>query len=108
MLLSNIFNYNHKSMFLFVNIVLADLEPDVKALESSAYSSMIPLFQAQCALEENCFPPSVYNLINRNRHLALMHMRRLLRFSSIIHNVGTDVFRPHEPPERWVWHACHM
>ncbi|CAH8472847.1 unnamed protein product [Schistosoma rodhaini] len=101
---------SNKSLGIVVNCstVLADLEPDVKALESSAYSSMIPLFQAQCALEENCFPPSVYNLINRNRHLALMHMRRLLRFSSIIHNVGTDVFRPHEPPERWVWHACHM
>ncbi|CAH8473096.1 Lysyl oxidase 2B, variant 3 [Schistosoma haematobium] len=101
---------SNNSLGIVVNCstVLADLEPDVKALESSAYSSMIPLFQAQCALEENCFPPSVYNLINRNRHLALMHMRRLLRFSSIIHNVGTDVFRPHEPPERWVWHACHM
>ncbi|KER31960.1 hypothetical protein T265_01894 [Opisthorchis viverrini] len=87
---------------------LPDLEPDVMALQNSAYSTVIPLFQAQCALEENCFPPSVYNLISRNPRMALMHMRRLLRFSSIIHNVGTDVFRPHEPPERWVWHACHM
>lgn len=87
---------------------LADLMPDVQALQQSAYSSLIPLFQAQCALEENCFPPSVYNLISRNQKLAYMHMRRLLRFSSIIHNVGTDVFRPHEPKERWVWHACHM
>ncbi|KAF6778130.1 hypothetical protein AHF37_02360 [Paragonimus kellicotti] len=88
--------------------VLPDLEPDVQALQDSAYSTVIPLFQAQCALEENCFPPSVYNLISRNPQMALMHMRRLLRFSSLIHNVGTEVFRPHEPPERWVWHACHM
>ncbi|KAF5405997.1 Class a scavenger receptor srcr domain with lysyl oxidase domain nb: only one srcr domain [Paragonimus heterotremus] len=88
--------------------VLPDLEPDVQALQDSAYSTVIPLFQAQCALEENCFPPSVYNLMSRNPQMALMHMRRLLRFSSLIHNVGTEVFRPHEPPERWVWHACHM
>ncbi|CAH8454859.1 unnamed protein product [Heterobilharzia americana] len=101
---------SNKKLGILVNCTtaLADLEPDVQALQTSAYSSMIPLFQAQCALEENCFPPSVYNLINRNRNLALMHMRRLLRFSSIIHNVGTQVFRPHEPPERWIWHACHM
>ncbi|CAH8575286.1 unnamed protein product [Dicrocoelium dendriticum] len=87
---------------------LPDLEPDYAVLQDSAYSTLIPLFQAQCALEENCFPPNVYNLVNRNPKLALLHMRRLLRFSSIIHNVGNEVFRPHEPPERWQWHACHM
>ncbi|TPP61867.1 Lysyl oxidase like protein 3 [Fasciola gigantica] len=101
---------SNKTVGVAVNCTskLPDLLPDVQALQQSAYSTLIPLFQAQCALEENCFPPSVYNLISRNQQLAYMHMRRLLRFSSIIHNVGTDVFRPHEPKERWVWHACHM
>ncbi|VEL21368.1 unnamed protein product [Protopolystoma xenopodis] len=60
-----------------------------------------------CALEENCFPPSVYSLISRQPQQAYASYRRLLRFTSIIHNRGTAPFRPHEPRENWVWHACH-
>ncbi|CAL8071891.1 unnamed protein product [Calicophoron daubneyi] len=101
---------SNKTVIVMVNCssVLADLQPDVRMLQESAYGTEITLFSAQCAIEENCFPPSVYHLFSRNAQLALMHKRRLMRFSSIIHNEGTADFIPHEKPENWVWHACHM
>nr|VZH89282.1 unnamed protein product [Spirometra erinaceieuropaei] len=86
---------------------LPDLFPDAKALEQSARVQTVPLFQVTCALEENCFPPVVYSLFSRQPRRVLGFQRRLLRFSSNIHNIGTRPFKPFLPPEKWVWHACH-
>ncbi|KAF5405557.1 hypothetical protein PHET_00931 [Paragonimus heterotremus] len=47
---------------------------------------------------QNIFIPATYQWMTRT----------LLRFSSVIENVGTDVFKPLEDPDNWEWHACHM
>ncbi|KAG5448646.1 Lysyl oxidase 2B [Clonorchis sinensis] len=87
---------------------LPDLIPDRYSLESSAYLQKMSLWLLECALEENCLPDTVYRIIDRNPTSYAWMTRTLLRFSSIIENIGTDVFRPLEEPENWEWHACHM
>ncbi|KAL3319542.1 scavenger receptor cysteine rich domain containing, partial [Cichlidogyrus casuarinus] len=86
---------------------LPDLQPDVAQLQQSAYVTSIALRHLTCAMEEGCFPQSVYHLYQRMGSAALASRRRLLRFSSIIHNIGNAAFRPHAPREEWQWHACH-
>jgi len=34
--------------------------------------------------------------------------RRLLRFSSVVKNIGTADFKPKSRRSDWEWHACHM
>ncbi|CAH8454162.1 unnamed protein product [Dicrocoelium dendriticum] len=87
---------------------LPDLVPDRYSLESSSYVQRMSLWLLECALEENCLPDTVYRIIDRNPDTYAWMTRTLLRFSSIIENVGTDVFKPLEEPEKWEWHACHM
>ncbi|VDP65906.1 unnamed protein product [Echinostoma caproni] len=87
---------------------LPDLVPDRYSLESSSYLQRMSLWLLECALEENCLPDTVYQIIDRNPGNYAWMTRTLLRFSSIIENVGTAAFKPLEEPENWEWHACHM
>ncbi|TPP62119.1 Protein-lysine 6-oxidase [Fasciola gigantica] len=87
---------------------LPDLVPDPYSLESSSYLQRMSLWLLECALEENCLPDTVYQIIDRNPGNYAWMTRTLLRFSSVIENIGTAAFKPLEEPENWEWHACHM
>ncbi|THD25854.1 Lysyl oxidase [Fasciola hepatica] len=87
---------------------LPDLVPDPYSLESSSYMQRMSLWLLECALEENCLPDTVYQIIDRNPGNYAWMTRTLLRFSSVIENIGTAAFKPLEEPENWEWHACHM
>lgn len=59
------------------------------------------MFMLQCALEENCLASSAVNTSVSTGY------RRLLRFSSQIHNNGQADFRPKSGRHAWIWHDCH-
>lgn len=58
------------------------------------------MFMLQCAYEENC-------LASASSQTPATSYRRLLRFSSQIHNNGQSDFRPKADRHSWVWHDCH-
>ncbi|BFY99027.1 hypothetical protein BsWGS_02067 [Bradybaena similaris] len=86
---------------------LPDLVPNLRAVEDSIRLQDQPLYYLRCAMEENCLSSSAYTI--RNTSLAWRNnMRRLLRFSTVVHNRGLADFRPYRPRGQWEWHACHM
>ncbi|KAL5022390.1 hypothetical protein ScPMuIL_001545 [Solemya velum] len=85
---------------------LPDLIPNVTALETSSFLQDRHLYYLQCSMEENCLSSSAYEIMKTPRWRTTT--RRLLRFSSIIHNRGTADFVPFVPRHLWEWHACHM
>uniref|UniRef100_A0A8C5PL48 Lysyl oxidase homolog n=1 Tax=Leptobrachium leishanense TaxID=445787 RepID=A0A8C5PL48_9ANUR len=60
-----------------------------------------PMFMLQCAHEERCLSSSA------DKTSPTSGFRRLLRFSSQIHNNGQADFRPKNGRHAWVWHDCH-
>lgn len=74
------------------------LNPQV--VEQTTYMEDRPMFMLQCALEEAC-------LASTSTQTAATSYRRLLRFSSQIHNNGQSDFRPKADRHSWVWHDCH-
>lgn len=88
------------------NTDLPDLMPDLELIRDSVYLHDQPLFYLQCAMEENCLSSSAYTQVSQGDYYR--NMRRLLRFSTRVFNIGTADFRPDAPKDNWEWHQCHM
>ncbi|KAL0978191.1 hypothetical protein UPYG_G00167270 [Umbra pygmaea] len=77
-----------------------DLVLNAPVVEQTTYLEDRPMYALQCAHEENCLSSSAAAATTSS-------YRRLLRFSSQIHNNGQSDFRPRAAHHSWIWHECH-
>lgn len=86
---------------------LPDLEPSTYMVETTSFLQDRHMYYLTCAMEENCLAKSAYE-IKKTSPRWRTSTRRLLRFSSVVKNIGTAEFKPASSRSDWEWHACHM
>ncbi|XP_041370239.1 lysyl oxidase homolog 2A-like [Gigantopelta aegis] len=86
---------------------LPDLAPDLQRLQESLLLNDRHLYYLTCSMEENCLASSAYVIRNTSRAWR-SETRRLLKFSTVVHNIGTADFRPFRSKSQWEWHSCHQ
>lgn len=78
-----------------------DLVLNAQVVEQTTYLEDRPMYTLQCAHEEKCLSKTADKVDPTTSY------RRLLRFSSQIHNNGLSDFRPRAAHHSWIWHECH-
>uniref|UniRef100_A0A318CZI8 protein-lysine 6-oxidase n=1 Tax=Kangiella spongicola TaxID=796379 RepID=A0A318CZI8_9GAMM len=79
----------------------SDIVLNPQVVQETTYLENRPMSMLTCAMEENCLAASAVG------QPLLTSFRRLLRFSSQIHNNGEADFRPKAGRHEWQWHECH-
>jgi len=83
---------------------LPDLVTDPLRVQHTLNVDFQFLHNLTCALEEGCLSPSAYESVGGD---SRSNLRKLLRFTQKISNIGNaDFISPHHPDD-WQWHSCH-